>query len=310
MRDLEFKDVLSALTHIRGGIPALRLSTRIRLGEHKSLFFGQGDFFDIKEYDPDVDMPNMKVDLDGEDDDEYARRCIESHEVHVKFLIDLSPSIYAGVGYNRRRMLLETVGFIGLTALRFMDPVGIIGFNDKIILNMPNKAGQNNFYYYLKTIYDVMESNDPIKKRSQPAKTDFLVAFDAIRKYCNKPCFIPVISDFVGFENLVNSTLLKQVASKHELVFVFLDDPMEFLSARGSGYISLDDFEGGQSRRVSRKDLPEIEKTLRAQRMYLRKKQLHKMGINCVVLEYGANGRHFNRLNRFFSARHKLQSRH
>ncbi|OGM98592.1 MAG: hypothetical protein A3C71_02780 [Candidatus Yanofskybacteria bacterium RIFCSPHIGHO2_02_FULL_43_15c] len=310
MRDLEFKDVLSALTHIRGGIPALRLSSRIRLGEHKSLFFGQGDFFDIKEFDPDVDMPNMKIDLDGDEDTEYARRCIEAHETHVKFLVDLSQSIYAGIDHNRRRMLLEAVGFIGLTAVRFMDPVGVIGFTDRVVLDMPDKTGRSNFYYYLKTVYDLLESNDPAKKKLLPAKTDFLAALDFIRRCCNKPCFIPVISDFVGFEKVVDSPLLRHVASRHELIFIFLDDPLEFLSARGSGYVSLDDPESGKRVSVSRKDLPEIERDLRARRRYLRKKQLQRMGIDCVVLEYGANGRHFNRLYRFFTARHKLQSRH
>ncbi|MEK7138899.1 MAG: hypothetical protein AAB799_01830 [Patescibacteria group bacterium] len=310
MKGLEFNDVVSALTHIRGGIPAVRLSSRIRLGEHRSLFFGQGDFYDIKEFDPDVDMPNMKVDLDGEEDTEYARRCIETHEVHVKFIVDLSPSIYAGIGYNRRKVLLETIGFIGLTAVRFMDPVGMVGFTDRVILNMPDKAGRNNFYYYLKTIYDLLESNDPAKKKFQPVKTDFFAAFDFIRRYCSKRCFIPVISDFVGFEKFVDSPLLRFVASKHELIFIFLDDPLEFLSAKGRGYISLDDPESGKRKIVSRKDLPNIERELREQRRHLRKKQLQKMGIHCIVLEYGARGRHFNRLRRFFIARHKLQSQH
>lgn len=312
MRDLKFNDVISSLTHIRGGIPAISLSSRIKLGEHRSLFFGpSNDFYDIKEYDPDVDQLNMKVDLDGgEEDTEYARRCIEAHEVHTKLILDLSPSVYTGVDNNRRKMLLETVGFIGLTAIRFMDPVGIVGFTDRIVLNLPNRAGQNSFYYYLKTIYDYLEKNDPTKKKMPPVRTNFFAALDAIRRYSPRPCFIPVISDFVDFEKVVNSSLLRQVSSGHEMIFIFLDDPLELLSARGGGYVSMDDIESGKRISVSRKDLPDIERDLRAQRRYLRKKQLQRMGIHSLVLEYGANGRHFNRLRRFFLARHKLQSRH
>lgn len=309
MRDLEFKDVLSALSHIRGGIPALKLSTRIRLGDHKSLYFGQGDFFDIKEFDPDVDMPNMKIDLDGDDDTEYARRCIEPRELRVKFLVDLSPSIYTGINNNRRRMLLEAIGFIGSTAVRYMDPVGIVGFTDKIVLNMPDKAGQNNFYYYLKTVYEVLQKNEITNKKKQTVSgTDYSLVFDFVRRYCNKPCFIPVISDFVNFEKVIDSPLLKSVASKHELIFIFLDDPLEFLSASGKGYVSMDDAESGARHVVRRKDLKALEGRIRKERKNLRIR-LRKMGIQSVVLEYGEQGRHFNRLRRFFLARHKLQVR-
>ena len=50
MTGVNFNDVLSSLRHIRGGIPAIRLTSRIRLGEHKSLFFGPShDLFDIQE---------------------------------------------------------------------------------------------------------------------------------------------------------------------------------------------------------------------------------------------------------------------
>lgn len=310
MSGLQFNDVISALTHVRGGIPALRLSSRVRLAEHRSLFFGpSNDFYDIKEFDPDIDSSNMKIDLEGDEDTEYVRRCIEPHEVNIKFIVDLSPSIYTGLDLNRRRMLLEAIGFIGLTGVRYMDPVGLVGFTDKIVLNMPTRSGPNNFYYLLRTVYDFLDKHDLSGKEASPSKTDFFIALDFIRRYFNKPCFIPVISDFVGFENVVDSPLLRHVASRHEIVFIFLDDPLEFLSAQGRGYVPLDDPESGERRVVSRKDLSEIERDLRNSRRKLRKEKLARMGIHSVVLEYASYGRHFNRLHRFFLARHKLQGR-
>ena len=132
MRDLNFNDVLSALTHIRSGIPLERLTGRIRLGEHRSLFFGPShNLYDIKEFDPECDPPNMIVEVPGGDEDTiYARRCIEEHEVKINFLIDLSHSVYAGVDFNKRKLLLEALGFIGVTGVRYGDPVGIVGIVD------------------------------------------------------------------------------------------------------------------------------------------------------------------------------------
>ncbi|KKR02483.1 MAG: hypothetical protein UT29_C0002G0045 [Candidatus Yanofskybacteria bacterium GW2011_GWA1_39_13] len=309
MKDLSFNDVLAALTHIKSGIPLERLTSRIRLGEHRSLFFGPShNLYDIKEFDPECDPPNMIVEVPGGDEDVvYARRCIETHEVKINFLIDLSPSVYAGVDLNKRKLLLEALGFIGVTGVRYGDPVGFTGFTDKIVLNSTPRCGANNFYYLVRIVYDYLRDNDPTKKKIKKDKTDFFAALDFVRRSFDKSCFIPVISDFVGFEKVVDSPLLRMVASKHELIFIFLDDPLELLGAQGFGQIRTEDIESGDQIVVSRRRLSQIEKEIRAERRELRTK-LRRMGIDSVVLEYGKQGRHFNRLTRFFLRRHKRLS--
>ncbi len=298
MTEFSFNDVLSALTHIRGGIPSQRLTSRIRLGEHRSLFFGpSNDMFDIQEYDPERDQPNAIVDI-GDDEVLYARRCIEPHEIKINFLVDLSRSIDAGTNFSKRRMLLEAIGFIGATAVRYQDPIGIVGFTDKIVLSMSPKSGVNNFYHMLKVTYDLLDQDYSNKEIPQ---TDFFVALDFVRRFMNRPCFIPVISDFVDFEKIADSSLLRTVASKHEMIFVFLDNPMEFSNAKGLGYLRIGSLEGGRQIEVSRRKLPELEKEIRAKRRELRD-NLRKMGVESVVLEYG---KHFNRLFRFFERRRK-----
>ncbi len=313
MKDFNFNDVLSALTHIRSGIPLERLTSRIRLGEHRSLFFGPShNLYDIKEFDPESDPPNMIVEVPGGDEDTvYARRCIEEHEVKINFLIDLSSSIYAGIDFNKRKLLLEALGFIGVTGVRYSDPIGLIGFTNKIVLNLTPRCGANNFYYLLKVAYDFLAEHDPNNKKILKSKTDFFVALDFVRRSFNKPCFIPVISDFVSFEKVVFSPLLRVVAAKHEMIFIFLDDPLEFLSAEGVGQIRIEDIESEGQFVVSRRKLVKIEEDLRVKRKKLRK-ELKRMGIDSIVLEYDKKRRtrHFNRLYKFFLKRHKqLNSR-
>lgn len=303
MLSFEFNDVLSVLTHVRGGVPVSRLSSRIRLGEHRSLFFGpSNDFYDIQEYDPERDNSAMIIDYLSEDGIIYARRCIEPHEVKINFLVDLSSSVDAGFNLIKRRLLLEAIGFIGVTAARYQDPVGLVGFTDKAILNMRPRCGVNNFHYLLKNVYDFLAKHDPEKESQR--KTDFFAMLDFVRMTFDKPCFIPIISDFIGFEKVLFSPLLRYVASRHELIFIFLDDPSEFTSIGNVGYVRMENVETGEQVTVSRNKLTQIEKEIRKKRKELRR-ELKRMGIYSVVLEYGQGGRHFNRLYRFFLIRHK-----
>src|SRR3989344_1542589 len=292
MKNFNFNDVLSARTHIKSGIPLERLTSRVRLGEHRSLFFGPShNLYDIKEFDPECDPPNMIVEIPGGDEDVvYARRCIEAHEVKINFLVDLSSSIYAGMDFSKRKLLLEALGFIGVTGVRYGDPVGLIGFTDKIVLNLTPRCGANNFYHFLRVVYDFLAEHDPESKNIQKSRTDFFTALDFVRRSFNKPCFIPVISDFVDFEKVADSSLLRVVSAKHEMVFIFLDDPLEFLVAKGIGHIRMENIEDGSQSVVSRRRISEIEKDLRERRRQLRKK-LRRMGIDSIVLEYDGKRR-------------------
>ena len=308
MADLRLSDVLSVLTHIRSGIPLKRLTSRIRLGEHRSSYFGPShNLFDIKEFDPECDPPNMIIEVPGGDEDTiYARRCIEEHEIKINFLVDLSPSGYAGRNLNKAKLLLEATGFIGITGVRYGDPVGLVGFTDKVVLNLTPRCGANNFYHLLELVLNYLVEHDPNRRNIPRDKTDFFKALDFVRRSFNRPCFIPVISDLVDFEKVVSSSLLRQVAAKHEIICIILDDPSEFVGARGVGQIRIEGIEDGNQFLVSRRNMPRIEQDLRTRREALRQ-DLRRMGIDSVVLEYDDKKRmrHFNRLYKFFLKRQK-----
>src|SRR3989338_8524243 len=271
-----FNDILSALQHVKGGIPTQRLTSRIKLGEHRSRFFGPSyNLYDIKEFDPESDPLNM--------------------------IVDLSSSLDAGLHSNKRRMLLEAIGFVGATGIRYQDPVGLIGFTDKVVLNLKPRSGKMNFYHLLKTVYDFLERSNPDNGKSAIRKTDFFATLDFVKRYFDKPCFIPVISDFVGFDKVLNSSLFRHIASRHELVFIFLDNPESYKAGEGLGYIKVKDIETGKIASISRRKLSKIEQKIRSDRRELRR-ELRKMGVYSVVLEYD---KHLKRLQKFFTARRK-----
>ena len=170
VNSFDFNDILSSINQLRGGIPALRLSSRIHLGEHRSFFFGPSyDFYDIQEYDPERDPPNQIIpNFIGPDEDIiYARRCIEQHDVKVMLMVDLSSSLDAGINLVKRRMLLEAIGFIGITATRYQDPLGLVGFTEKIVLNMPARSGSNNFFYLFRNVYDFLDRHSVEKNNEK-----------------------------------------------------------------------------------------------------------------------------------------------
>ena len=303
MSGFRFNDILSALQYVKSGIPVKRLTSRIRLGTHRSRFFGPShNVFDIKELDPESDQRNMIVEVPGGDEDEeYVRRCIEDHEVKINFFVDLSSSIDTGFYFNKRRTLLEAIGFIGSTGIRYQDPVGLIGFTDRMVLNLKPRCGKMNFFYLLKTVYDFLDRNEPEKIKGPIRKTDFFAVLDFIRRFFDKPCLIVIISDFIGFEEAINSRLFRLVSSRHELMFIFLDEPEVYLRGKGFGYVRVKDSETGRTRIISRRKLKEIEKEIRLKRTKMRR-ELRKMGVYSVVLEYG---KHLKRLQRFFKARSK-----
>ena len=306
----DFKDVLAALTHIRGGIPIKKLSKKIRLGAHRSIFFGPSyDLSDIRVYDPERDPPNLII-WSLYDPDEgiiWARKTIEEHEIQVRFVVDLSSSVVeAGTDLTKRKMVLEAVGFLGMSAARYQDQIGLIGFTDRIVLNLPPRGGVINFTHLLKTLYDYIEESHFKKGKPETRKTDFVVMLDFINRTANKSCFIPIISDFVRFEEIFDSPqslrLLKYIATKHELVLVFIDNFSEISGITGRGYLRVEDIETGKQTTVLRKKARVIMESVRRKRTELRKQKLRNLGIDSVVLE---PGKQISRLQKFFIKRNK-----
>ena len=308
-----FNDILNSLGHIKDGIPMLRPSNRIIPGLHKSIFFGPScDIYDIREYDKDRDPPNLIIYsmYDPNEGIVWAMKTREEHGAVVHILADLSDStINSGTELIKRRMLLEAVGFIGLSGSRYMDRVALTGFTDRIALRIPGRSGVLNAIHLLRILYDCLERDLP-KENREPRKTNFITALDFIRRNLHKRCFIPIISDFIGFEEAMQSIrfmkLLKNVADKHEVVLIFLDDPEEILKSVGTGYLRETDIETGKQTVTprSRKKREKMAQEIRVARDVLRKVKLKQLRIGSVVLE---PGKQIYRLQKFFMKRNRIK---
>jgi len=97
--------------------------------------------------------------------------------------------------------------------------------------------------------------------------------------------------------------LLKYIATKHELVLVFIDNFSEISGITGRGYLRVEDIETGKQTTVLRKKARVIMESVRRKRTELRKQKLRNLGIDSVVLE---PGKQISRLQKFFIKRNKL----
>src|SRR3989344_2587034 len=116
--DFQFKDILSALNHITGGIPLQRLSIMTRYGVHRSVFLGPSyRLVGFREFDEQRDLQKMVVEstYNPDDDTVLARKTVEDREVKIKFFTDLSSSNDAGSYFVKRKMMLEAIGYVGVT---------------------------------------------------------------------------------------------------------------------------------------------------------------------------------------------------
>lgn len=305
MMTFTLEEVLSKLYRIADVLPIESLSDSSRFGDHKSIFRGDGhDFYQKNEYDPQnhsifqIDWRSMTRDK------VFVREYKVTRNYPVLLLGDLSNSMLFGVDYQlKERMLLETIGDIGLACFHSQDPMGFIGFADNIIFDEDPKVGEDNIYYLLEQLYYffdglLSDGKGTLKKQG----TDFYNAFDhIIKKYADTRHFVIILSDFISIDHIPNRQILEDLASYHEVVFIFLDDPNEFGIARGQGFIRVEDIETGRQNIISRRKFREISIDLRQRRKKFRN-SLQESGIDSMVLEYG---KHFQRLHRFFDARHE-----
>ncbi len=304
MRNFSLADIYSSIERIDNIIPIERLSNRMRFGEHKSIFKSEGHDFDhIKEYEEGEDSiydiiwssirPNKKPDV---------RKNIATKEFIGMIMGDLSPSMMMGADYQfKARLLLEVIGDVGMTCSHGNDPVGFIGFGQDVFFDESPRLGQEYVDYMIEEVYNFFENlSSGDKKNPYRGATDFYKAFKFFsERYDDKECFLVVVSDFIGAEEIVDSQILKDIASRHEVVFIFLDDQTEFEASSGIGFIRLENVETGQQSIVSRRGMKNIYRETREKRRQMRD-TLNGMGIDCMVLEYG---KQFQRLSRIFMAR-------
>ena len=299
---MELKDIFSRIRELKKGIPIRYKSKSVRFGENKSAFKGSGyEIAEISRWREGEPLKNISWGLSIRDFPKkiYKVEKIENKEIPVIIFVDISNSILFQISEtsNNAQLLLELIGIIGLTCARFQDPVGLVGFSDRVNIYLKPKPSRSYVFYMIKLIFDRIESiKGELKSKDN---TDINQALKVLIGKKGKISAI-FISDFVNLineEESIDWKLLGNLSSRHNIIFIFLDDPLEFEWKMSLGVVPVKNLETGETDFIRGHLASKIRGDVERRRNFLIER-LKKIRVNSIVLSYGS---HVINLAKFFS---------
>ncbi|HJZ10876.1 MAG TPA: DUF58 domain-containing protein [Acidobacteriota bacterium] len=198
--------------HIRKlKLTARRLIHAFSEGSFRTLFHGRGiEFATLREYVPGDDIRQIEWNTTARRGAPYVKTFVEERDLSVMLMIDLSSSM---------DIKWETV--VGVTTILTTladlhdDRIGCLGFTQKIEFFLPPRK---NPLQQERILHLLLTSVKGVRKTSLTQALAFL------RRVMKKHSILFIISDFLdrGFERNLSA-----LAQKHELVGLYVHDPME-----------------------------------------------------------------------------------
>ena len=286
---MEVEEVFARFRDIKHGIKSKKRSTSIHYGEHKSRFKGAGyDIVGVERWRPGQPLKDIawSISLRTYPDKLFKIERMEPKELRTLLVVDLSYSTLFQISQesNKALLLLELLGNIGLTRANLRDPVGLLGFSDRIEMYLKPKLGASQVFHMAQQIFEklALEREFPTRRSA-----DFSIPFKFMAARLKTRHSVIVISDVVDMLNdhaAIDFKLLRMLASKHDMMFFILDDPQEFEVRSRFGYIRISDMETGKQTVISARKAGAIRKKIEKSRATLQYALKHRCGIDSVVL--------------------------
>ena len=302
---MEVAEVFARFRELKYGIRGKKKSVSIWFGEHRSAFKGSG--YDIIGVDQWKDGQPLKdiawsLSLRTYPHKIYKIERMEPKEMRTILVVDLSYSTLFRILHdaNKALLLLDLIGGIGLTRAHLRDPVGLLGFSDRIELYLRPKLGSTRVFYMAQQIFEKVqfEREYPTKR-----KADVSIALKLLANRLRLRHSIVLISDLVDLINerdAIDFSLLGRLASKHDMIVLMLDDPEEFVVKSKLGYVRTANMETAEQVVFSARRAGAIRQHIEESRTVLMADLKRRAGLDSVVL---TPGNHFAELTAFLMAR-------
>ena len=185
---------------------------------------------------------------------------------------------------NKALLMLDLLGNIGLTRSNVRDPVGLLGYSDRIELYMKPKMGSSQVFYMAHQIFEKLKLEREFPSR-RPANLKVAIDFMLARlKMRHSVVVLTDLVDLVNAHDTIDFKLLSTVAAKHDMIVLILDDPEEFSVKSRLGYIRISDMETGKQTVISARKAGAIRRRIEESRETLQYKLKYWAGIDSVVL--------------------------
>lgn len=229
-------DLMEQLRYIE--IHSVKAARDQRVGDYRSPLRGRGfDFDQHKRYQQGDDYRQIDWNVTARMRYPYVKRDFEEKEMSAIILADLSRSMeFSTVEQTKKMLLLQIAATLAFSVSRENMKVGLIGFTDRIELELPPKQSRGQIWKILELLWNV---------EPRSSKTNFLPLFEHLDTNLKGSTLLFCISDFIAPESIFNLQSLKHLTQRHDFVPLILEDGWEYTLPKGKGFVRLQDAEDG-----------------------------------------------------------------
>lgn len=216
-----------------------RLVTDVVAGGYSSVFRGSGiEFDEVREWVEGDDFRSVDWNVTARAGRPFVKKYVEERELTLLFVLDCSRSMdfgslrVDGVPKTLRRLAVEFLACLGLSANRNNDKLGLLTFGREVELFVPPKKGRPHLLRVLR------EALAPVRDDRGGALGEALAFASRVLR---RRAVLFVLSDFLDGMPVKQARL---AARRHDLILVPCLDP-RLLELEDAGLLRLRDLETG-----------------------------------------------------------------
>jgi uncharacterized protein (DUF58 family) len=252
-----------------------------RVGDYRSPLRGRGFEFDQhKPYQQGDDYRQIDWNATARLRQPFVKKDFEEKELAVIIIADLSRSMeFASVDQSKRELLARLAATLAFSASGTNMKVGLLGFTDRIELEIPAKSGSRQIWRILESLWAVKPTS---------AGTNLALPFTHLFGRLKTSAVIFLISDFVQTQGSLQGPALRDIARKHDLVPVIIEDDWDEELPKGRGFARLRDAESGSVMLFNlSKSNRQLYRSMMLERRIALERSLYSLGLDHVFLRTG-----------------------
>ena len=203
-------------------------------GEYRSVFRGQGmEFAEVRAYEPGDDFRSIDWNVSARLASPFVKTYTEERELTLMLVVDQSGSTRVGDPMSKVGLEVEVAAVLALAAAYQNDRVGALLFAEEVEHVVPPRKGRR---HALRCIRDLIAFSPASKMTNLGASLTYT------GRLLRHRSIVVVLSDFLATDW---ERPLRQLAARHEVVAVTVDDARE-RTLPEAGVLWLEDAETGQ----------------------------------------------------------------
>ncbi|HEV8358501.1 MAG TPA: DUF58 domain-containing protein [Gemmatimonadales bacterium] len=203
-------------------------------GEFRSVFRGQGmEFAEVRAYEQGDDFRAIDWNVSARLGSPYVKTFTEERELTLLLVVDQSASTRVGTPITKAARSVEVAAVLALAGAREQDRVGGLLFSDRIEHVVRPGKGRR---HALRLIRDLLAFQGTRRG------TNLTSAIHFASRVLGHRGVVVILSDFLaeGWERA-----LRELAVRHEVIAITMDDPREEDPPR-AGWVEMEDAETGR----------------------------------------------------------------